>query len=177
MIERLEKIIDELESINRILKSRSLENAIKEIRIAIKEQNFKLKRKSNESMEHYIMKNLLFNEIIKEGDAYYLEAEDTKLSRVGYRPDIVILRENDAIFIEIERNPRNIIKKLVNIKDKQRKIKNHSIFTGRSVKVVFGVLGNEVDENILKNIKKIEKYIDFDVDVYLYSGENLKKVL
>ncbi len=112
MIEKLEKIIKELENINKSLKNRSLENAIKEIKIAIKEQSFMLKRKCNESVDHYLMKNLIFNEIAKEGDAYYLEAESIKLSKIGYRPDVVILRSNDAIFIEIE-NTENILNKQI----------------------------------------------------------------
>ncbi len=176
MIEKLEKIIKDLKEINRTLKNKSIEKAIKEIEIAIREQNFKLKRKSNESIEHYMMKNLLFNTITKDGDAYYLEAENIKLSKMGYRPDIVVVRENDAIFIEIEKNPKNIIKKLKNIKNKSEKIKKHPILIGRNIRVIFGIL-SQINEEILEEIKKISRYIDFDVDVYLYENEELRRII
>ncbi len=158
---RLNAILTELEEINREFKSKALEKAMEFLKIAISEE---IELKGSESFNHYIAKKRLIEML---GGSIYLESESTKISKIGYRPDAVIIRGDEVIILEIETDKKKALKKFEKIKKNYNKILSNPIFTNRKARIIFGVF--DVDEKL---IKKAES-----VGIELYKiGENIEKI-
>ncbi len=146
-IKRLKDILTELESINRDMRSKALSKAIDYIKIALKEER---DLKGSESFAHYLAKKKLVEMF---GGCCYYESEGTGLSKRGYRPDAILIKDDEVIILEVETEKRRILKKFEKIHKNYDKILSNPIFTNRRVRFVFGVF--DFDENILKKAKKL----------------------
>jgi hypothetical protein len=166
---KLREIAKQLREINRILDSRTLDKAIENVEIAINELQDQ-KRKSTEGLDHYNAKIKLLDMILKDGGSCYLEAEQTKLSKIGYRPDAVVIKDREVVILEIETDQRRMLKKLKKLKDVYPKILQSPILTGRSLRIVFGVVGGEIRDDVIKEARRL------NVEVYRVSGEGITKV-
>ncbi len=142
VLKEIGEILERLESLRGRVRSRALERAIEELRIAIEEMGG-VKRKSNEGLRHYLAKVELLKRF--EGSVY-LEAEETGLSKIGYRPDAVVIGDDEIVIVEIETDPRRAIEKIEKIKRKMDKIKRSPITTNRRLRIVMGILGKVREE-------------------------------
>jgi len=154
---KLEKLIDELEKINRLVNVKSIDKAIECLKIAVKELE-EFERKGLESFEHYDAKLRLLKRI---GGTYYLEAEQTKLSKIGYRPDAIVIKDNEVLIVEIEKDKSRFLKKIRKLRGLYNKIIESPILINRSLKIVFGLVEMDLDDKLkeeLKNLKNVEIY-------------------
>ncbi len=158
---RLKAILAELEEINRELKSKALEKALEFLKIALSEE---IELKGYESFNHYIAKKRLIEMF---GGNCYLESERTKISKIGYRPDAIIIRDDEVIILEIETDKNKASKKFEKIRKNYNKIITNPIFTNRKARIVFGVF--DIDENLIKKAESI------GVELYKI-GENIEKI-
>ena len=165
VVKRLRGILKELEEINTILRSSAVDKALEYLRIAMDES---LKLKGVEGFDHYTAKVKLVNELLKEGGSCYLEAEQTKLSKIGYRPDAVIIRDDEIVIVEIETDRSRAVKKLKKLKRCLDKIKTHPIVGNRRLRIVFGIL-DELDEKG----KELAKQLGVEV----YDAKSLRRIL
>ncbi len=154
----IEEIVARLERVKEAVKLKSLERAIEELKIAVEEVE-SLRRKGSEGLDHYRAKVRLIEELTKDGGTCYLEAEHTGISKIGYRPDAVIIKDEEVIFVEIETDQRRMLKKLRKLRRLWNKIVSFPITTGRRIRIVFGVLG-DVREDVLREAKSM------NVEVY-----------
>jgi len=167
----LEEILSRLDYINRIVDSRAIQRAIEELRIAMGELD-SLRRKSTEGLDHYSAKVRLIEELMKDGGSCYLESEQTKLSRIGYRPDAVIVKDDEVIFVEIETDQRRMIEKLRKLRRLWDKILQSPILTGRRLRIVFGVLNENVKDELILEAKKLD-----NVEIYGVLSDGLIRIL
>lgn len=159
--ERLKKILEELEEINQILKSKAVENAIESLRIALHGEKI-----GSEGFEHsYIRRKLI--ELF--GGNVYVESGGTSISKIGFRPDLVIVRGDEVIIAEIETDKRNAIRKMTRIAKNIEKIKRLPILAGRKLRVVFAVI--EEDEKVKSKAK------DLGFELFVLKGYELVKVI
>lgn len=167
----LEEIVERLENINKLVDIKSIEKAIEELRIAIGEiESFR--RKSTEGLGHYSAKVKLIEELMKGGGTCYLESEQTKLSKIGYRPDAVIVKDDEVIFVEIETDQRRMLKKLKKIKKLWDKIIQSPILTGRRLRIVFGIIDERVKEELISEIKKLNT-----IEIYAILPDRVVRIL
>ncbi len=165
----IEEIIARLEKVGQTVKLRPIERAIEELKIAVKEFESR-RRKGSEGFDHYQAKIRLIEELTKDGGACYLESEQTKLSKIGYRPDAVIIKEDEVIFVEIETDQRRMIKKLKKIRRLWNEITSSPITTGRRIRVVFGVLG-DVGGDVLREVRNM------NVEIYSVRSDRLDPIV
>ena len=118
---KLREIIKQLNEINKVVNSKSIEKAIENIEIAIGELR-SLKRKSSEGLDHYKAKIKLLEKILENGGSCYLESEQTKLSKLGYRPDAVVIKDKEVVLVEIETNQARMLRKLKKLRKVYPKI-------------------------------------------------------
>ncbi len=162
----LEEIVEKLENINRLVNFKSIERAIEELRIAVRELK-SFRRKSTEGLDHYSAKVKLIEELMKGGGTCYLESEQTKLSKIGYRPDAVIVKDDEVIFVEIETDQRRLLRKLKKIKKLWDRIIQSPILTGRRLRIVFGVLDERIGKEVILEAKKL------NVEIYAVSSDSI----
>lgn len=156
----MKKILKELEELNRVLKSKAVENAIESLRIALHGE-----RVGSEGFEHsYIRMKLI--ELF--GGNVYVESEGTKVSKIGLRPDLVIVKGNEVILAEIETDERKAIKKMIKVAENIEKIKRNPIFASRRLRVVFAI--SEYDERVKSKAK------DLGFELFVLKGDELVKV-
>ncbi len=166
----LEEIVERLENINRLVNFKSIERAIEEIKIAIGELE-SFRRKSTEGLDHYSAKVKLIEELMKDGGTCYLESEQTKLSKIGYRPDAVIVKDEEVIFVEIETDQRRLLRKLKKIRKLWSKIIQSPILTGRRLRIVFGVSDERIGKEVISETKKL------NVEIYAVSSDSIFRLL
>ncbi|GEM_PF-942972 len=167
----LEEIVERLENINRLVSIKSIEKAIEELRIAVGELE-SFRRKSTEGLDHYSAKIKLIEELMKGGGTCYLESEQTKLSKIGYRPDAVIVKDDEVIFVEIETDQRRMLRKLKKIRKLWDKIIQSPILTGRRLKIAFGVTDEKLREELISEIKKLN-----NVEIYAVLPDRVVRIL
>ncbi len=157
--ERLRKILGELEEINCELKSKALEKAIENIKIALHGEKI-----GGEGFEHSYMRRKIVEMI---GGNVYVESELTGISKLGYRPDLVIVKGNEAMIVEIETEKRNALRKMKKVSKILSKIKSNPIFSKRILRVIFVL--SSWDDDVLRFAKSK------GFDVYLFKGDELFK--
>jgi len=166
-MERLEKILEELEDIRRDFAIKSLDKAIEDLKIAVKEL-YKIERKGLESLDHYDAKAKILEMI---GGTHYLEAEHTKLSKIGYRPDAVVIKDREVVIVEVERDRRRLLNKVRKIKKLYNEILKNPILTGRKLRFVFGLVDIDLDSEIVKELKTLK-----DIEIYKIIKNKIKKI-
>jgi len=166
----LEEILSRLDDISREIDSRAIQRAIEELRIAMSELE-SLRRKSTEGLDHYSAKVKLIEELMKDGGTCYLESEQTKLSKIGYRPDAVIVKDDEVIFVEIETDQRRMIGKLKKIKRLWDKILQSPILTGRRLRIAFGITDEKLREESISEVKKL------NVEIYAVLPDRVIRIL
>ena len=166
---KLREIIKQLNEINKVVNSKAIEKAIENIEIAISELR-SLKRKSSEGLDHYKAKIKLLEKILENGGSCYLESEQTKLSKLGYRPDAVVIKDKEVVLVEIETNQARMLRKLKKLRKVYPKILQSPILIGRSLRIIFGVVG-EVKQEIVEEAKKLN-----NVEIYKIN-DNISKIL
>ncbi len=143
--ERLKRILRELEDINKNLKSKAVEDAIESLKIALHGEKV-----GSEGFRHsYIRKKL----IEYFGGNVYIESGGTGISKIGFRPDLVIIREKDVIIAEIETDMKKAMKKMEKIAEKIEDLKKNPIFVNRRLRIVFAI--SEENERIKSRAKKL----------------------
>jgi len=149
--ERLKKILEELEDINKNLKSKALEKAIENIKTALHGEKV-----GSESFEHSYMRSKIVEMF---GGNVYVESELTKLSKIGYRPDLVIIKGNEAIIVEIETDKRRALKKMEKVTKILNKIRSQPILANRKLRILFVL--SSWDEKVLNyaKSKNFEVYV------------------
>ena len=152
--ERLKVILKELEEINLDLRSRAIEKAIENIKIALHGDKV-----GCEGFEHSYMRKKVVEMF---GGNVYVESELTGISKLGYRPDLVIVKGDEVIIVEIETERRRALKKMEKVYKILDKIKENPIFSGRRVRVVFALL--KWDDEILRFAKSK------GFEVYVFDG-------
>ncbi len=161
MIKDLEEIVKRLEEIYRVKKVKSLNYAIDFLKLAILEIKFGIESKCRESLLHYLFKERILDEE-DEIKGIYFEAKDLKLQKYGYRPDIVLIKDDEIIFVEAEIRKYNVRKKIERIKKFLNRIKSEknlepilkSIISGeRKLRIIFVT---KDDINIDEKIDNIE---------------------
>ncbi|HIP24880.1 MAG TPA: hypothetical protein EYG81_00205 [Archaeoglobus profundus] len=162
---KLKDIIRQLNEINRIVNSKAIEKAIENIEIAIGELR-SLKRKSSEGLDHYKAKIKLLEKILEDGGSCYLESEQTKLSKLGYRPDAVVIKDREVILVEIETDQSRMLRKLKKLRKVYPKILQSPILIGRSLRIVFGVTGN-IKQKVIEEAKKLN-----NIEIYKINFNN-----
>ncbi len=166
---RIEKAVEMLEDVLRVFKSKPVSRAIEELRIALMEIEG-LKRKSCEGIDHYTLKSMLVEELTKDGGSCYLESEGTGISKMRYRPDAVILKDDELIIVEVETDQRRMAEKIEKVSRVIGKIKSSPLATGRRVRVVFGVV-----EDLRDDLR--EKARERGFEVYCLSSGRLLKII
>ncbi|WP_423793254.1 hypothetical protein ACPB8Q_03315 [Methanocaldococcus indicus] len=150
-IKRIEKIIYELEEINKNLDSREIRDAIENLKIFLYS-----KKIGNESFLHSYVRDKLLKKF--KGSAY-IESKELKLN-LNFRPDIVFLNKDELIIVEIETDKRRCLKKMEKIFKNLDKVYSLPISTNRKVRIIFVT---ERDEKILRKAK----FYNFEVlDIY-----------
>ncbi len=167
----LEEIVGRLKNINKLVDIKSIEKAIEELRIAVGELE-SFKRKSIEGLDHYSAKVKLIEELMKDGGTCYLESEQTKISKIGYRPDAVIVKDDEVIFVEIETDQRRMVKKLKKLRRLWGKILQSPILTGRRLRIIFGVIDEHLRDELILEAKKLD-----NVEIYAVSPDCIFKIL
>ena len=157
--ERLKKILKELEEINSKLRSRALERAIENIKIALHSEKV-----GSEGFEHSYIRSKLIEMM---GGNVYIESEQTGLSKLGFRPDLVMIKGNEVIIAEIETDKGRALKKMRKIAKLMDKLKSHPIVANRRLKVIFAL--SKWDERILDFAKRC------GFEVLLLEGGDLRK--
>ena len=142
---RVEEALRMLEDVSKVFDSKPILRAIEELKIALMEING-VKRKSTEGLDHYRVKLKLVDELTKDGGSCYLESEGTGLSKIGYRPDAVIVKKDELVILEVETDQRRMVRKIRKLLDILPRIKSSPLATGRRLRVVFGVTGDVRDE-------------------------------
>ena len=165
--EKLIRILKDLEEVRSKISIKSLEKAIEDIKIAINELE-KIERKGLESLDHYSAKAKILEMI---GGTYYLEAEHTKISKIGYRPDVVVIKDDEVVLIEIERDRRRFINRIKKIKKFYDKILNLPILANRRLRIVFGIVGFEINQDVIKELKRLDC-----VEVYKIANDKIEKI-
>ena len=150
VLKEIAEILDRLERLREKVESGALGRAIEELRIALEEMGG-VRRKSNEGLRHYLAKVELLRRF--EGSVY-LEAEETGLSKIGYRPDAVVIGDEEVVIIEIETDPRRAMEKVRKIERKMGEIRRSPITTNRRLRIVMGVLG-KVGEELRRKARKV----------------------
>ena len=167
----LEEIVERLEEVKRLVGIKSIERAIEELKIAIGELESP-KRKSTEGLDHYSAKVRLIEELMKDGGTCYLESEQTKLSKIGYRPDAVIVKDDEVIFVEIETDQRRMLRKLKKIKKLWDRIIQSPILTGRRFRIIFGITDENVKNEVISEVKKLN-----NVEIYTVLPDRVVRIL
>ncbi|XRO77123.1 hypothetical protein ACO3VM_00940 [Methanocaldococcus sp. 10A] len=153
-------IIKELEDINKKLNSKAIDKAIGNLKIAIYGDKV-----GAEGFYHsYIREKLL--EIFKGNQ--YIESSGTKLSNLGFRPDLVIINDKKVIIAEIETDKKRAINKMRKIANLINNIKKHPIATNREVKVIFCLLSS--DSKIINKAKM------YGFELFVLDNGRLKKL-
>lgn len=160
--ERLEKILKELEEIKRFWRSKAIDDAIECLKIALHGE-----RIGSEGFEHSYIREKLLN--IFGGGNVYLESEGTKISKIGFRPDIVIIRGKDVIIAEIENDKREVIKKIVKVAERIEKLKRHPVLANRNLRIVFAT--SDWDEKIISKVR------NFGFEFFAFNGDTLIKIV
>lgn len=160
--EKLRKILRELESINKEMNSKALRKAIDYIKIALKEEK---DLKGSEGFAHYLAKKRLAELF---GGCCYYESEGTGLSKEGYRPDAILIKDDEAIILEVETDKRRILKKFEKIRRNYDKILSNPIFTNRRVRIVFGVF--DFDDRIARRAKNL------GIELYKINEEKIERI-
>ncbi len=168
---KLRNVLRELKEVGKIFKSRTIDKAIEDVKIAIRELQ-ELKRKSSEGLEHYNAKIVLLNMLLKDSGSFYLEAEQTKLSKIGYRPDVVIIKDKEVIILEIERDQSRMLKKLRKLKRIYDRILQSPILTGRNLRIIFGITCERINDRILNVAKEIN-----NVEIYKIKNNKIKRII
>ncbi len=166
VLKRLERIVEELEDINGVLKSPCIVKAIENLKIVLSGER---KKRGTESYDHYRAKLRLVELFLKDGGSCYLEAEQTKISKIGYRPDAVVINDDEVVIIEIETDQRRMRKKLKRLKKILDVLRDHPIVSNRNLRIVFGVFG-DVKYDVVKYAK------DIGVEIYRFNGDLVKIV-
>lgn len=154
--ERLKKVLEELEDLNSTLKSKAIEKAIENVKIALYSEKV-----GSEGFKHSYMRRRIV-EIL--GGNVYVESELTGISKIGYRPDLVIIRGNEVRIVEIETDRRGALRKMRKVSNLLKDLKTFA--RGRTLKVTFVI--SDWDENVLKFAK------DKGFEIYLLEGEELR---
>ncbi len=156
--ERLRRILKELEEINETLRSKAVGKAIENIKIALHGEKI-----GGEGFEHSYIRSKLIELL---GGNVYVESEQTGISKLGFRPDLIVIKGEDVYLIEIETDKRRALRKMKRLAEKLEELKRHPVVTNRNLRVLFVL--KSYDERLLE----IANAFDFEVlDV-----ENLKSV-
>ncbi|WP_456372671.1 hypothetical protein [Methanocaldococcus sp.] len=142
--DRILKIIDELNEINRELKNKAIEKAIENLKIAVYGDKI-----GSEGFYHNYMREKLLE--MFQG-SQYIESSGTKISNLGFRPDLVIINKKELIIAEIETNNKRALRKMEKIAKVLDKLKNLPIATNRNVRIIFCLL--ETNDKIITKAKK-----------------------
>ena len=137
VIREIVEILDRLERLKEKVNSGALNRAVEELRIALEEMGG-IRRKSNEGLKHYLAKVELLKRF---KGSVYLEAEETGLAKIRYRPDAVVIGEREVVIIEIETDARRAMEKVRKIERKIDEIRKSPITTNRRLRIVMGVVG------------------------------------
>ncbi len=162
----LEDIIERLESLN----LESVRKAIEELKIALKDLEGGMRR-SSEGFDHYSAKLRLIEELTRDGGSCYLESEQTKLSKIGYRPDAVIVKDDEVVILEVETDQRRMVRKLRKIGKLKDTILSSPLLTGRRLRIVFGVTEDRLREDVVKEAKRIG-----EIEIYFVSGDRILRL-
>ncbi len=165
MIEEISEIIKRLEEINKNINNKNINYAIDFLKLALREEEEKVESKCRESFLHYLLK---CGAIKGERDikGIYVESKGLKLQKYGYRPDVVLIKDDEVIFIEAEVSRKNFKKKIEKIKKFLEKIHNEnflepvlkSIVSGeRKLRIIF-ITKDDIFENFSLGNVKIEIY-------------------
>ncbi|WP_456327843.1 hypothetical protein [Archaeoglobus sp.] len=157
--EKLKKILRELEEINATLKSKALERAIENVKIALHGEKV-----GSEGFEHSYIRSKLIERI---GGNVYVESEQTGLSKLGFRPDLVMIKDDEVIIAEIETDKSRALKKMRKVAKLMDRLKSHPIVANRRLKVIFAL--SKWDDRILDFAKRC------GFEVLLFEGGDLRK--
>ncbi|WP_457548609.1 hypothetical protein [Archaeoglobus sp.] len=157
--ERLKKILKELEEINATLKSKALERAIENVKIALHGEKI-----GSEGYEHSYIRSKL---IERMGGNVYIESEQTGLSKLGFRPDLVMIRGDEVVIAEIETDKSRALKKMRKVAKLMDKLKSHPIVANRRLKIIFAL--SKWDDRVLDFAKRC------GFEVLLLEGRDLRK--
>ncbi|ADB58110.1 hypothetical protein [Archaeoglobus profundus] len=157
--ERLKEILEELERINYVLRSKALERAIENIKIALHGEKV-----GSEGFEHSYIRHKLIEKI---GGNVYIESGQTGLSKLGFRPDLVIIKDEEVIIAEIETDKGRALKKMRKVARLLKDLKSYPIIANRKVRVVFAL--SKWDERVLSFAESC------GFEVLLFEGEDLRK--
>ncbi len=159
--ERLKRILKELEDINKDLKSKAIENAIESLKIALHGEKV-----GSEGFEHSYIRRKLMETF---GGNIYVESGGTKISKLGFRPDLVIIREGEVIIAEIETDARRALKKMDVVAKKLEIAKRYPVFANRKLRVIFAL--SKEDERAESKAKEL------GFELFVLEGEELVKVI
>jgi len=148
------EILRRLEDLRGQVGSRALERAIMELRIALNDLDRGIRR-SSEGLDHYSVKLRLIEKFTEDGGSCYIESEQTKISKIGYRPDAIIIKDDELIIVEVETDQRRMIEKLRKIRRKWNEITSTPLLTGRRLRIVFGVTDNELRDDVLREARRL----------------------
>ena len=159
-IEEIKKIIKRLEELNCELNSNAIKKAIENLKIAIYG-----KKVGSEGFEHSYIREKLFE--LFSGNIY-VESANTGFSKIGFRPDLLIVNDKELIIVEIETNKKRAKNKMSKICKNLEKIKAFPLSINRKVRIVFCL--TFYDDEFLKEAK--EK----NFEVYILKGKELLPV-
>jgi len=155
----IKEIIKKLEEINKELKNKAIDKAIENLKISLYGEKI-----GSEGFYHsYIRKKLL--ELFSGN--IYVESSNTGFSKIGFRPDLLIVNDKELIIIEIETNKKRAKNKMNKIYKNLDRIKLHSLAINRKIKIVF--CSTFFDKELIKEAK--EK----NFEVYILKGKDLIK--
>ncbi len=151
MQEELNEMINKLEKINNELNNKAIEKAIEYLKIALKSEKV-----GSEGYVHSFIRSLVLKKF--KGNVY-IESQQTKFSKIGFRPDVIILNEKEIIIIEIETNKKRAEEKLKKIINRFPEIEKLPLCNQRKIKIVFCL--SFYDADLIKKIKnqKFEVFI------------------
>ena len=164
------EILSRLEALRGRIKSKALERAIAELKIALKDLDKGI-RKSSEGLDHFSAKLKILKELTRDGGSCYIESEQTGISKIGYRPDAIVINDKELIILEIETDQRRMVEKLRKIRRKWDEITSTPMLTGRRLRIVFGVTDSELKDYVLKEAKKLS-----GIEIYSISDDDIVRL-